>query len=653
MRPESGLSFAWSFKEGATEGTFSGSFSPDGVGIGHIMYIYWKDLQLALTELLGYSERHENDTGPSEIRRNLPWQHPFYSGMWLQKISGAKGIILQGTNTKNTDGDDFVDGEDSAGAGYTPPTGPWTEYGLAELTLQWWRPPYFVRSDSDINIQDPANPGHTRPAEWLRYVDKHWQVSTQFLTREGSTYIFTAGQGLPPGKYFQGSVGQKVVKATIERTWYQVPEACIFGTLTDGTPNGLPINLLYTQTSTANFITGNVYPGRTYNPDGTINFVGSPTLGCVNTPVGAGLLNYFGPYTVTNKSTTVSGMTAPVQASLFVGDVINGMGIPIGATISQFLAGNDGFVMSLPATQNSSQAIGGPLTFISDGKPDNRWFGCYAGTLLLSGIKITPRPLQLPPLLMVIGIFGNNEPISQLQYDVTFQYELFDPPKAPATSAGTIAVIVVKVNGAGYEDPQDPTSVNPANVVFSGGGGTGAAAVPRVSNGRITGVVITNAGTGYTSPPAVAITPRGAVAVVSMDPNLGQLLPGSIQVVSGGFGYLNGNTGNFPVSFTGGGTNPTQATATAMVTNGVIQSVTLNTFGAGYTSRPTVVIPGNPTTIALAVSQLVTAVPSQWARGHNLFPFSGNGYYYPAQSQLSPITTAFQYMDMSDLFIPL
>ena len=62
--------------------------------------------------------------------------------------------------------------------------------------------------------------------------------------------------------------------------------------------------------------------------------------------------------------------------------------------------------------------------------------------------------------------------------------------------------------GSGYTTPA---------VVLTGGVGTGATATARVSQGRIIALVLTNAGTGYTSAPAVAFrdpSPRakGAVA---------------------------------------------------------------------------------------------------------------------------------------------
>jgi hypothetical protein len=66
--------------------------------------------------------------------------------------------------------------------------------------------------------------------------------------------------------------------------------------------------------------------------------------------------------------------------------------------------------------------------------------------------------------------------------------------------------------GSGYTTP---------TVILTGGGGSGAAATARVSNGVVLDLVLTNAGTGYTSAPTVIIrdpSPRaqGASATAVM-----------------------------------------------------------------------------------------------------------------------------------------
>jgi hypothetical protein len=59
----------------------------------------------------------------------------------------------------------------------------------------------------------------------------------------------------------------------------------------------------------------------------------------------------------------------------------------------------------------------------------------------------------------------------------------------------TLTGFNVLSGGSGYTTPA---------VILSGGGGSGATATARVSNGVIFGIVLTNPGTGYTSAPSVS-----------------------------------------------------------------------------------------------------------------------------------------------------
>jgi len=63
----------------------------------------------------------------------------------------------------------------------------------------------------------------------------------------------------------------------------------------------------------------------------------------------------------------------------------------------------------------------------------------------------------------------------------------------------TYKVVEIKIydSGSGY--------INPPTVVFNGGGGTGVEGISYVSNGVVTGVVITKEGYGYTSAPTVTL----------------------------------------------------------------------------------------------------------------------------------------------------
>lgn len=77
-----------------------------------------------------------------------------------------------------------------------------------------------------------------------------------------------------------------------------------------------------------------------------------------------------------------------------------------------------------------------------------------------------------------------------------------------------------------------------------------------------------------------------ALASAPKSLNLGRIL--AINVLTGGSGYTNGATAT--VTITGGG--GTGATATALVSGGIVQSVTITSPGTGYTTTPTLSIPG-------------------------------------------------------------
>ena len=113
-----------------------------------------------------------------------------------------------------------------------------------------------------------------------------------------------------------------------------------------------------------------------------------------------------------------------------------------------------------------------------------------------------------------------------------------------------------------------------------GGAGTGATAVASVdAKGAITGITVTNQGTGYTCPPDVSISSvngSGAAAHSIFTASSGYL--SSITLTNGGSNYF------APVvTITGDGTGAT-ADATTDPYTGAITGITLTNAGSGYTS---------------------------------------------------------------------
>lgn len=109
--------------------------------------------------------------------------------------------------------------------------------------------------------------------------------------------------------------------------------------------------------------------------------------------------------------------------------------------------------------------------------------------------------------------------------------------------------ITVTAGGSGYSS--DPT------VVFTGGGGTGAAATAARTGDAVTSVTVTDAGTGYTSQPAVSFSGGGGTGATADDAPLEIV---SVTVGAGGTGYTTAPT----VTVSGG--NGTGADLTPVVT---------------------------------------------------------------------------------------
>ena len=143
-----------------------------------------------------------------------------------------------------------------------------------------------------------------------------------------------------------------------------------------------------------------------------------------------------------------------------------------------------------------------------------------------------------------------------------------DPP--PAGSGGTQATVTVAIQsgslysytmgnrGSGY------SLTSPPAVTFSGGGGSGAAARPDVAQRRVTGVTITNPGSGYTSAPTVTFqtSTGGGSPVTATGSAVLQTEVTSVTVTNGGSGYLSPPD----VTITGGGGSG--ATARAILAEG-------------------------------------------------------------------------------------
>jgi len=225
---------------------------------------------------------------------------------------------------------------------------------------------------------------------------------------------------------------------------------------------------------------------------------------------------------------------------------------------------------------------------------------------------------------------------------------------ATRTSGGVVTV-GISAAGTGYTAPP--------SVGFSGGGGTGAAAVAHMAGTQVESIVITNHGTGYSSAPSVSLSGGGgtgaaataavfsgtllpmsffqgrsgevygvdgagrgiridcgATQAINIGVQKPQLAPvitaattvtgkyvAAVQLVRRGIGYH-----ATPTITISGGTPTSPATARAVMSNGRVDAIIVEESGAGYQAQPAVAITGgfaDDATFGVTVSGKVDAVP--------------------------------------------
>ena len=149
----------------------------------------------------------------------------------------------------------------------------------------------------------------------------------------------------------------------------------------------------------------------------------------------------------------------------------------------------------------------------------------------------------------------------------------------------SVSSVTVTAGGSGYTS--NPT------VVFSGGGGSGAAAT--AVRGTVTSITVTAAGSGYTSNPTVTISGGGGSGATATATRTGNTVTG-ITVTAAGSGY----TSNPTVTITGGAGSG----ATATSVRGTVTSITVSNEGSGYSSAPTVTFTGGAGSGATATAVL-------------------------------------------------
>ncbi len=175
------------------------------------------------------------------------------------------------------------------------------------------------------------------------------------------------------------------------------------------------------------------------------------------------------------------------------------------------------------------------------------------------------------------------------------KYRFEYPPKVSinSDSGGTGAAASALVNGIktvslldggkGYSDTNPPVVQvqSPTKA-----GSTIATLKATVASGAITGLEVTNSGSGYTFTPRLTFKQPGGAKLAPVTIASGSV-SGGITVTDGGFGYT-----TVPTIYVDEptGTNPVKASFQAVLTDGVITSIQVLNAGQGYTSAPRVAV---------------------------------------------------------------
>jgi hypothetical protein len=144
----------------------------------------------------------------NRLRRGLPTRHPIYENFWAQSITAFRGV-------------QFDVSEVSPGVPVNPveplyDRQPWyARYNHLRGTVVFAPVPYLVKADEDTD----------EDKEWERYTSRRFLPGVDVLSIANADYRFDAALPAAPKSRpaFQGA-SQIIPKATLEVTWYHVPE---------------------------------------------------------------------------------------------------------------------------------------------------------------------------------------------------------------------------------------------------------------------------------------------------------------------------------------------------------------------------------------------------------------------------------------------
>ncbi len=309
--------------------------------------------------------------------------------------------------------------------------------------------------------------------------------------------------------------------------------------------------------------------------EGAFGWTGTPTIVINGNGSGA-------TATATVTGGVLTGITLVNKGSGYSGLVTVDIRSGSGATAAVGSLNDDGTVTGVVVTNSGTgYSVAPTVTFSGGGTPTTP----ATAVANISGGRVTGITITNP------GAGYASAPTVTLTGGTTTGIAATVDPTA-RFSGKSIGTVTIGSAGTGYSFA--PAVVFGAPQIVGGTRATGTVSIDPVS-GTVTGIQVTNAGSGYTAAPSVTLyTYLGGVT-----PSADAILTGSpvtsIAVTAQGNNYSAAPT----VVLTGGGGSGASATAT--VVNGHVVGISLVSGGAGYTSAPTVTLVGGSGAVGTAI----------------------------------------------------
>lgn len=214
------------------------------------------------------------------------------------------------------------------------------------------------------------------------------------------------------------------------------------------------------------------------------------------------------------------------------------------------------------ATIDFASMLGGPLVAVVNAQAQ----AALSSVNFIKSVGFEPTTVD-----------ANKNPVPGKPIYVSFKYPKELAPFQPADKF--VAAIALGPGGSGYSSP--PT------VAITGGGGTGASATAQLAPGGVTAVNVTNGGSGYTSAPVPSFSGGGGNGAAGTAVVANGVVT-SVNITAAGTGYTSAPA----VTFTGGAGAGAAGTATV---GSAVSGITLVSGGTGYRTPPNVVITGDGT----------------------------------------------------------